>query len=102
MFSHTSDPLQVDDWLRAMERQLDIAQCDDRERVLYTAGQLRGAALDWWESHLVQVREAFTWIQFRERFRSHNIPAGVMKTKKKEFLALKQVKLIYNHSAFPF
>ena len=48
--------------------------------------QLRGAALDWWESHLVQAREAFTWIQFR----SHNIPAGVMKTKKKEFLALKQ------------
>ena len=29
-FSHTSDPLQADDWLRAVERQLDIAQCDDR------------------------------------------------------------------------
>src|SRR6185437_584472 len=26
-FSHTSDPLQADDWLRAVERQLDIAQC---------------------------------------------------------------------------
>ena len=24
-FSHTSDPLQADDWLRAVERQLDIA-----------------------------------------------------------------------------
>ena len=30
-FSHTSDPLQADDWLRAVERQPDIAQCDDRE-----------------------------------------------------------------------
>ena len=90
MFSHTSDPLQADDWLRAVERQSDIAQCDDRKRVLYTAGQLRGAALDWWESHRVQDREAFTWIQFREQFRSHNVPAGMMKTKK-EFLALKQV-----------
>ena len=39
-FSHTSDPLQADDWLRAVERQLDIAQCDDWERVLYAAGQL--------------------------------------------------------------
>ena len=87
-FSHTSDPLQADDWLRAVERQLDIAQC--REHVLYAAGQLRGAALDWWESHRIQDREAFTWIQFWERFRSHNVPAGVMKTKK-EFLALKQV-----------
>ena len=37
-FSHTSDPLQADDWLRAVEHQLDIAQCDDRERVLYAAG----------------------------------------------------------------
>ena len=90
-FSHTSDPLQADDWLRPGERQLDVAQCDERERVLYAAGQLRGAALDWWESHRIQDREAFTWIQFRERFRSHHVPAGVMKTKKKEFLALKQV-----------
>ena len=24
-FSHTSDPLQADDWLHAVERQLDIA-----------------------------------------------------------------------------
>ena len=82
-----------------MEHQLDIAQCDDKERVLYAVGQLRGAALDWWESHRVQDREAFTWIQFRERFRNHNIPAGVMKMKKKEFLALKQVNsdIIFQH-----
>ena len=88
-FSHTSDPLQAEDWLRVVERQLDIAQCDDREQVWYAAGQLRRAALDWWESHPVQDREALPWLQFRERFRSHNVPAGVMKTKKKEFLALK-------------
>jgi len=29
-------------------------------------------------------------MQFREPFRSHHVPAGVMKMKKKEFLALKQ------------
>ena len=28
-FSHASDPLEADDWLRAVERQLDIAHCDD-------------------------------------------------------------------------
>ena len=38
----------------------------------------------------VHDRESLTWLQFRERFRSHNVPAGVMKTKQKEFLALKQ------------
>ena len=58
--------------------------------------------MDWWESHRIQDREAFTWIQFRERFRSHNVPAGVMKTKKKEFLALKQVNsdIILQHFHF--
>ena len=67
-FSHATEPLQADDWLWAVERQLDIAQCDDRERVLYGAGQLRGAALEWWESYNPQDREAVTWEQFRERF----------------------------------
>ena len=89
-FSHATEPLQADDWLRAVERQLDIAQCDDRERVLYGAGQLRGAALEWWELYNPQDRETVTWEQFRERFRNHHVPAGVMKMKKKEFLALKQ------------
>ena len=49
--------------------------------------------MDWWESHPVQDRETFTWLQFRERFCSHNVPAGVMKMKQKEFLALKLVIL---------
>ncbi|CAN6272542.1 unnamed protein product [Urochloa humidicola] len=31
-FSHTSNPLQADDWLKAVERQLNIAQCTDREK----------------------------------------------------------------------
>ena len=61
-----------------MERQLDIAQCDERERVLYAAGQLRGAALDWWESHRIQDREAFTWIQFWERFRMSTLGVVVL------------------------
>ncbi|WVZ63482.1 LOW QUALITY PROTEIN: hypothetical protein U9M48_013109 [Paspalum notatum var. saurae] len=89
-FSHSADPLQADDWLRAVEQQLDIMQCNDQERVLYAAGQLRGAALDWWESYRPQDRECFTWAQFRKRFRSHHVPAGIMKMKKKEFLSPKQ------------
>ena len=47
--------------------------------------------MDWRESHPVQDRESLTWLQFRERFRSHNVPACVMKMKQKEFLALNQV-----------
>ena len=29
IFSHTSKPLEANDWLRAVERQLDISHCDD-------------------------------------------------------------------------
>ena len=35
VFKHSTDPLQADDWLHAIEWQLEIAQCDDREKVLY-------------------------------------------------------------------
>ena len=40
MFSHATDPLEVDDWLHAVEKQLNIAQCDDQQKVLYASEQL--------------------------------------------------------------
>ena len=45
VFTHASDPLEADNWLCAVEKQLNIAQCNDLEN-----GQLQGAAQDWWES----------------------------------------------------
>ena len=50
VFTHASDPMEADDWLRAVEKQLNIAQCNDLENVLYASGQLQGAAQDWWDS----------------------------------------------------
>ena len=44
-------------------------------------------------ANVADDRKALTWLQFREWFRSHNVPADVMKMKQKEFLALKQVIL---------
>lgn len=75
--SRSTEPLQADDWLKAVERKLNIAQCNDREKVLYGSTQL----LD---------PNAITWDQFKEAFRAHHVPAGLIKLKKKEFLALKQ------------
>ena len=40
MFSHATDPLEADDWLREVEKQLNIARCDDQQKVLYASGQL--------------------------------------------------------------
>ena len=33
VFTHLADPMETDDWLRAVERQLNIAQCNDLEKV---------------------------------------------------------------------
>jgi hypothetical protein len=39
-FSHSSDPLDADDWLKTVTKKLEIVQCTDREMVLYVAGRV--------------------------------------------------------------
>ena len=93
VFSRATDPLEADDWLRAVERQLNIAQCDNQQKVLYASGQLQGEAQDWWES-FEYGRPAnappVTWQEFKENFRSYHIPEGLIELKQEEFRALKQ------------
>jgi hypothetical protein len=91
-FGHSADPMDAEDWLRVVERELRTAQCDDREKVLYGPRQLRGAAQSWWESYLATHAnpEAITWEEFRENFHRYHVPEGLMIVKKEEFLALKQ------------
>jgi hypothetical protein len=93
VFTHSTDPLDADDWLRTVEKQLDITQCNDMEKVLYASGQLQGAAQDWWDS-LKFGRPAnaapITWAEFTENFRSYHIPDGLMELKREEFRSLRQ------------
>jgi len=92
VFTHSADPMDAEDWLRAIERELDVAQCTDQEKVLYGPHQLRGAAQQWWESYRLAHNNpnTITWQEFTERFRAHHVPAGVMSLKKEQFLALTQ------------
>ena len=50
-YSNSTNPLQADDWLKAVEKMLDITQCNDREKVLYAFGKLEGSTADWWDSY---------------------------------------------------
>jgi hypothetical protein len=50
-FSSSPDPLHADDWLKSVDKMLNIAQCTDREKVLYASGRLTGHAADWWDSY---------------------------------------------------
>jgi hypothetical protein len=92
VFDHSVDPMDAEDWLRTVERELHTAQCNDHEKVLYGPRQLRRAAQSWWESYLDTHAnpEAITWEEFRDNFRRYHVPEGLMIVRKDEFLALKQ------------
>jgi hypothetical protein len=52
MFSSTTYPLEVDDWIKTIKEKLYMVQCNNREKALYASGQLIGAALEWWNSYI--------------------------------------------------
>jgi len=92
VFSHATDPLEVDDWLHVVKKQLNIAQCDNQRKVLYVSGQLQGETQDWWEAFKYGCptnAPPVTWQEFRENFRSYHIPKGLIELKQEEFRALK-------------
>ena len=47
VFSSSQDPMEDEDWLRNIEKKLLIAQCSEREKVLFASYQLDGAASIW-------------------------------------------------------
>jgi hypothetical protein len=86
-FGSSPDPLDADDWLKSIEKMLNIAQCSDREKVLYASDCLIGLAADWWDSYVAahDVADTITWAEFTMQFRNYHIPAGLMKIKKRSF-----------------
>jgi hypothetical protein len=92
VFAHSADPMDAEDWLRTVERELHTTQCDDREKVIYGPHLLRGVAQSWWESYLATHAnpDTITWEEFRDNFRQYHVPVGLMIVKKEEFLVLKQ------------
>ena len=90
-FFRAADPMEAVDFLKEVEKQLVIAQCTDREMVLYGSGQLCGSAQSWWEEicFASQHPENITWDEFKKAFEKEYVPAGLVKLKK-EFSELKQ------------
>jgi hypothetical protein len=50
-FSQAKDLMEVEDWLKGVEKKLVIAQCTNREKVLFAAHHLFGTATNWWETY---------------------------------------------------
>jgi hypothetical protein len=91
-FSQAKDLMEAEDWLKGVEKKLMIAQCTDREKVIFAVHQLFGTAANWWETYCNTHTDvdSITWNEFKTRFRNHYVPRGTMKLKKKEFTDLKQ------------
>jgi hypothetical protein len=52
VFAHSADPMDAEDWLHTVERELHTAQWNNCEKVVYGPRLLRGAAQSWSESYL--------------------------------------------------
>jgi hypothetical protein len=46
-FSHSIEPMDVDDWLKTIEKKLQVVQCNNREKVLFASHHLEGPTADW-------------------------------------------------------
>jgi hypothetical protein len=90
--------MDADDWLKSIEKKLQVMQCNNREKVLLDSHQLFGPTTDWWDAYMEahEEPESMNWPEFRAPFRAHHVPQGVMKLKKKEFQDLRQGSMSMN------
>jgi hypothetical protein len=95
--------MDVADWLKYIEKKLQVVQYNNRERVLLASHQLFGPAVDWWdacvEAH--EEPESINWSKFGAAFHTYHVPQGVIKLKK-EFQDLKHGSMSMNGYATKF
>ena len=90
-FANAKEPLEADDWLRALERKFSALHVPAAEHVNFSTYLLAGPAAAWWEISHVSLSPAgrvFTWAEFRTGFRAAFIPQAVIDKKRKEFMDL--------------
>jgi hypothetical protein len=48
--------MDVDDWLKSIEKKLQVVQCNNHEKVLLASHQLSDPAADWWDAYMEAMR----------------------------------------------
>jgi hypothetical protein len=97
-YSYSTNPLDVDDWLKTVIKKLKMTQCTNWEMILYTTGCLEELTVEWWNAYTVAhaTPNTITWQEFKDSFHVHHIPSGVIKLKQRKFLTLKQGNMLVN------
>jgi hypothetical protein len=91
-FSKVEDPLEAESYIKAIEAKFFsfLMPCSEENKANFAALQLRGEALMWWDHFKsMQQGRAITWNDFKQAFKSHHIPKGLMDRKLRELLALR-------------
>jgi hypothetical protein len=97
-FPYAVESMDADDWLKSVEKKLQVVQCNNHEKVMLASHQLSGPAADWWDAYVEahEEHESINWLEFTAAFHAHHVPQGVIKLKKKEFQDLKQGSMSVN------
>ncbi|KAK1683166.1 hypothetical protein QYE76_044014 [Lolium multiflorum] len=94
MFSKTEEPLDADDWLQTMENNLEVADVEAAEKVLFATHYLAGPARAWWTSaRTMNAGQMMTWEDFKLKFSKYHVPQGLIKKMRDEFCELKQGRM---------
>jgi hypothetical protein len=92
-FAKAEDPLEAEAWIKATEAKFFafVLPCSEENKANFAALQLRGESLMWWDHFKSMQRgNMVTWDEFKQAFKSHHIPKGLMDRKMRELLALRQ------------
>jgi hypothetical protein len=91
VFVKAEEPLEADEWLHVMEQKFGLIHCNETQKLLFAAQQLRGPASTWWANFVAIQPEdhVVTWAEFKLAFRDHYIPDDVLQMKFEEFVQLR-------------
>nr|AAX95930.1 retrotransposon protein, putative, Ty3-gypsy sub-class [Oryza sativa Japonica Group]ABA93435.1 retrotransposon protein, putative, Ty3-gypsy subclass [Oryza sativa Japonica Group] len=78
--------------LHAIEKKLNLLQCNEQEKVAFATHQLQGPASVWWDNYMVTrpTGAEVTWTEFCHSFNKAQVPEGIVAQKKREFRSLQQ------------
>jgi hypothetical protein len=49
---HAVELMDADDWLKSIEKKLQVVKSNNYEKVLLASHQLSGPADDWWDAYV--------------------------------------------------
>jgi hypothetical protein len=85
IFTKVEEPLEVDAWVRAIEAKFFAftLTCSEERKANFATLQRRSEALMWWEhfKSMQPVGHKVTWVEFKQDFKDHHIPKGLMDRK---------------------